>query len=138
MLKKTITYTDYLGNTRTEDFFFNLSRAEVITMSLSTNGGLDNALKLISESHDNKQIVDTFTDIIAKSYGVVSFEDNGKRFRKSPELSKAFMETEAYSELIIELMSDPAKMADFINSIIPKVDKADNKKTVIEVTATTL
>lgn len=117
MLKKTITYTDYNGSQRTEDFYFNLSKAEIAEMELSVNGGYSQMLKDIVAAEDGAQIMAHFKEIILKSYGEKS--QDGKRFVKSQELSAAFAQTEAYSELFMELITNPNAAADFVNSIIP-------------------
>lgn len=118
MLKKTITYTDYDGNERTEDFYFNLTKAELMEMELSTEGGLEKKLNKIIASKDSTKIIETFKDIIVRSYGEKS--DDGKRFVKNKEIADGFTQTEAYSELFMELASDADKAAEFINGIIPK------------------
>ena len=126
MLKKTITYEDYDGNTLTEDFYFNLSKAELIEIESSVPGGISAKLENISKSGDGAEIIKTFKDIILKSYGVKSAD--GKRFMKSEEISKSFEETEAYSELFYELALDAEKAAAFINGIMPKklIEEASN------------
>lgn len=130
MLKKTITYTDYDGNTRTEDFYFNLNKAEIAEMELSTNGGMEKMLTQIVNSQDGKRIMEVFKGIILKAYGVKTAD--GKRFEKSEEISKAFEQTEAYSELFMELVTDAEKAAAFINGIVPVV-KAASPATAISV-----
>lgn len=118
MLKKTVTYVDYNGNERTEDFYFNLSKAEVTEMELSVNGGLTKMLEDIVASNDNQQIIKTFKDIVLKAYGEKS--PDGRRFIKSPEITEAFTQTEAFSEIFMELALDEKAAADFVNGIIPK------------------
>lgn len=117
MLKKTITYTDYNGTERTEDFYFNLSKAELVMMEASVAGGLKQRLEKIVQNQDNVEIMKVFQDLIRKAYGEKSAD--GKRFIKSEEISEAFEQTEAYSELVMEIMADPEKAAAFINGIIP-------------------
>lgn len=117
MLKKTVNYVDYNGVERKEDFYFNLSKAEVTEMELSVNGGLSQMIQNIIDAKDNKQIMQMFKGIILKAYGEKSAD--GKRFVKSEEISKAFAETEAYSEIFMELLLDEQKAADFIKAILP-------------------
>lgn len=117
MLKKSIKYVDYNGNERVEDFYFNLSKAEVAEMELSTQGGLAEMINRIVAAQDAPAIVKVFKELILKAYGEKS--PDGKRFIKSAELSEAFSQTEAYSELFIELATDSKKAADFINGIMP-------------------
>ena len=120
MLKKAITYTDYNGVKRTEDFYFNLSKAEVMEMELGTVGGLAEMLKRIVDSQDVPALIKNFKEIILKAYGEKS--PDGKRFIKSEELSTAFSQTEAYSTLFMELATDHEAASVFINGIIPQVD----------------
>lgn len=117
MLKKTITYTDYNGTERKEDFYFNLTQTEVYEMEMSVNGGLAEKLQKIIDAMDAPFIMKTFKDLIAKSYGVKS--EDGKRFIKSPELSEAFFQTEAYNKLFQEIVTDAKAAADFVNGILP-------------------
>lgn len=118
MLKKTITYTDYDGNERTEDFYFNLTKAELTEMEMSTEGGLGEKIKRIVDAKDVKEIMAIFKDLILKAYGQKS--DDGKRFIKSKELTDAFVQTEAYSELFMTLVTKENEATSFINNIIPK------------------
>lgn len=123
MLKKTITYTDYNNVERTEDFYFNLSKADVIEMNLMVSGGLIEKINKITQTQDMPELFKLFKELIVKSYGEKSLD--GKHFKKSEELSEAFLQTEAYSVLLMELLTgeDAAKKAaDFVNGIIPKAD----------------
>lgn len=120
MLKKTITYTDYNDNVRTEDLYFNLSKAELMEMELTTTGGMQAMLEKIVADQNSAEITKFFKTIILKGYGEKS--PDGKRFIKSEELSRAFSQTEAYSELFMELISDAEKAAEFIKGMLPKID----------------
>ena len=120
MLKKTIKYTDYNGTERTEDFYFNLTKAEILEMEASVFGGLSSVLTKIISSNDQPKIMAQFKYIVHKAYGEKS--EDGRRFVKSDELSTMFEQTPAYEELFMELLTDETKAAEFINSIMPKVD----------------
>lgn len=117
MLKKTVTYVDYNGVERTEDFYFNLSKAEVAEMELSVQGGFSKMLEEIIASKDNVQIVNLFKQMVLKSYGEKS--PDGRRFIKSEEIAQAFAQTEAYSEIFMELALNEDKAAEFVNGILP-------------------
>lgn len=117
MLKKTITYTDYNGVERKEDFYFNLSKAEIMEMELGTAGGFAEMIQKIIDAQDAPTIVKIFKDLVLKAYGEKSAD--GKRFIKSEEISKGFEQTEAYSNLFMELSTDAKAASDFINGIIP-------------------
>lgn len=121
MLKKTMTYTDYNGVERTEDFYFNLTKAEVMEMEMSTTGGLAEMIKRIVAAQDAPAIIKIFKDLVLKAYGEKSAD--GKRFRKVDEngrpLYVEFAQTEAYSMLFMELATDADAAAKFINGIVP-------------------
>ena len=117
MLKKIITYTDYHGVERTEPFYFYLSKAELMEMELGVTGGMTEMLDKIIAAKDAPSLMKTFKEMIMKAYGVKS--DDGKRLIKSEELSIAFTQTEAYSVLFMELITDDKAAADFVNGIIP-------------------
>ena len=118
MLKKTMTYTDYNGTERTEDFYFNLSKAELMEMELSVNGGLAEMLQNIVNAQDSPAIVKTFKEIILKAYGRKT--PDGRGFEKSEELSRAFSQTEAYSDLFMLLATNAEEAAKFVNAIVPQ------------------
>jgi hypothetical protein len=118
VLKKTIVYEDFNGNQVSEDFFFHLSRAELVEMELSTEGGLHEHLQKIIAAEDGKTIIALFKDILLRAYGRRS--PDGKRFVKNATLREEFESTEAYSALFMELVTDAEKAAEFINGIVPQ------------------
>ena len=140
MLSKSIKYTDYNGVEREEKFLFNLTKAELMEMELGTTGGLAESLQKIIESQDNAQIIKIFKELLLKAYGEKSAD--GKRFIKVDEkgnpLSVGFSQTEAYSELFMELATDAKAAADFVKGIIPQdinisdAEIPDNLKPYIE------
>ena len=117
MLKKTITYTDYNQVERTEDFYFNLTKSEVMEMEMSTSGGMAEMIQRIIAAQDSPAIIKIFKELVLKAYGEKS--PDGKRFIKSDEISTAFAQTEAYSNLFMELATDADAAAKFVNGIIP-------------------
>lgn len=118
MLKKTITYIDYDDNERTEDFYFNLNKAELAEMEMSVSGGLSEMIKRIISEQNTPEIMNMFKKLILMSYGEKS--PDGRRFIKSEELTTAFSQTEAYSQLFMELGSNSEEAANFVNGIMPK------------------
>jgi hypothetical protein len=119
ILKETITYTDFDGNERTEDFYFNMTKAELIEMNLEVAGGMEERLRKIVAAKDQVQIIAAFKDLICRAYGEKS--PDGKRFVKSKELTDAFIQTEAYSDLFMRLATDAEAATRFVNNILPKV-----------------
>lgn len=117
MLKKTITFTDYNGVEKKKDYRFNLSKAELMEMEVGTTGGYVEMIQKIVDAQDGPQLIKIFKELVLKAYGEIS--EDGERFVKSDELSKAFSETEAYSQIFMELATNDVAAAEFINGIIP-------------------
>lgn len=127
MFKITKTYTDYNGNERTEDFFFNLTKAECMEMNLSTAGGLDAYLQKIVDTKDVPALIKQFKDLVLMAYGEKSAD--GRRFMKDDEIRRGFAETEAYSMIFMDLATDANAAVAFINGIIPQdLVPEDHKK----------
>ncbi len=128
MYKKTMTYTDYNGVSRTEDFYFNLTKAELTDMELGVTGGLSAMIEKIMATQDVPAVAKIFKELVLKAYGEKS--GDGKYFLKEDEngrpLSAKFKQTEAYSDLYMELAQDADKAAEFVNGITPKIEKPAN------------
>lgn len=118
MLKKSITYTDYNGTERTEDFYFNFNKAELIEMETSVNGGLSQIIENVSKTSDVPELMKIFKKLVLDAYGEKSAD--GKRFIKSEQLRTEFEQTEAYSQLFVELATNSDAAVEFFNGIIPK------------------
>ena len=114
MLKKTISYTDYDGNQRTEDFYFNLSKAEITEMELSMEGGMRAYIKRIIAA---KSQVKLFKDVVLKSYGKKSAD--GRLFMKNDTIRAEFEAHPAYSMIYMDLVTNEAKASAFVNGIMP-------------------
>lgn len=125
MLKKTIAFTDYLGNEREEDFYFHLNKAEVTEMQLEIDGGLTGMLQRIIQKKSGPDIIRTFKMLITRSYGVPS--PDGRKFMKSKDLTDDFLQTEAYNNFFMELVTDAGKAAEFVNSILPNMESDVSK-----------
>lgn len=129
MIKKTIKYTDFNGIEREEDYYFNLTKAEIAEMELSVDGGLAEKVKKIVAAKDMPTLVKIFKDLVLRSYGVKS--DDGRRFIKSEQLRNEFTQTEAYSELFMELSTNADAAVAFVNGIVPKDIESGKKELVI-------
>jgi len=121
MLKKTITYTDYNEVERTEDFYFNLTKAELMEMEMGAVGGLSGMIEKIVSAKDAPAIIKVFKELVLKAYGEKSAD--GRRFIKSKEISDAFAQTEAYSQLFMELATDADAASKFVNGIAPNMEE---------------
>ena len=134
MLVKSITYKDYNGLERTENFYFNLTKSELIEMDAMIPGGMNNAYKMIMDGNDTAALMSTFKTIILKAYGVKSAD--GRRFQKSKEISEAFEQSPAYDKLFMELITNDEKaMLNFVRGIMPEdmqKDAEDAEKQLLQ------
>lgn len=117
MITKTIKYTDYFGNERTEKHNFHLNKAELMKMEMGVKGGLTDMMERIIEAQDNPELMKIFEELIHKAYGVIS--PDGKNFIKNEEVLQQFVQSEAYAELFMELITDSKKAAEFFAGVIP-------------------
>lgn len=116
MLKKPITYTDYNGVQRTENFYFNLSKAELLEMETGTVGTFTEIVSNIIAAKDQPTLVKLFKDMILKAHGEKTPDG---RFEKSEEITKKFISSAAYSELYMELAMNDGAAAEFVKGIMP-------------------
>lgn len=131
MIKREITYTDYDGVERKETFYFNLTKAELLKMESSEDGGLSNKLQNLIDSPNGREIMHFVNAILLAAYGEKSAD--GRRFVKSPEISKAFSETPAFDEIFTELVTDAEKAAVFVNGLMPdltEIKKSGNASSI--------
>lgn len=117
MIKKTVTYKDFDGNERTEDFYFHLTEQELTEWELSVDGGLSGVLSRIINSKDNKKLIEIFKDLLIRSYGVKT--PDGRGFVKNQEVLNDFIYTQAFSDIYMELATDDNAASEFVNGIIP-------------------
>lgn len=135
MFKKTIAYKNYDGEEMVEDFYFHLSKAELIEMEISHEGGFATYLKRIVETKDVNQMIREFKDLILKTIGKKS--EDGRRFIKNDEIRDEFAQTEAYSELFMALATQDGAALEFVTALIPsdlaqQVEKTRNQTTTVE------
>lgn len=117
MIKKRITYADYDGVERTEDFYFNLSKAELAEREMTTAGSFTGALQKMVDAKDLTELAKLFKSLILSSYGEKT--PDGKRFVKSEEISIAFSQTPAYEQLFMELLNNAEAAAEFAEGLLP-------------------
>lgn len=133
MLKKKITFEDYNGNTRTEDFYFNITKAELSRWYFEHgNAGILEHMKHIVVTKDTKGLMDFVSELISISYGIKS--EDGMRFIKDPKLTRDFMQTDAYSVLYLELISEEDAIGNFLQGCLPKsaADSTVSKEDVMK------
>lgn len=116
MYKIRKSYTDYDGNQREEDFYFNFSEAEILEMEMTTEGGLEKRVQCIVDARDRKELVSIFKTLVLDSYGEKS--SDGKYFLKNDDIKAKFKCTKAYSDIFLMLATNDEEAAKFINSVV--------------------
>lgn len=140
MLVKAIKYVDYNGDTKTKNFYFNLTKTELAKLNLSADGGMKEVIKKMINEDDNKKIVDLFEKIVLGAYGEKSAD--GEAFLKSDEIRQRFQCHPAYDQLFMELLEGGEKsIAEFINAVVPqdissKITDADRQEIMKEIVPT--
>lgn len=130
MFKKTITYKDWNGEERTEDFRFNLSKTDIQLLNASMPGGLFNYMKTIYDAKDIPKMMEFFVELIMKAYGEIS--PDGRRFVKDKEVSKAFQETVAFDEIFQWLFNEKGAINEFLLKTVPVELSEELEKTLAE------
>lgn len=131
MFIKKHTFFGYDGKERTEEFMFNLNKAELIKF-MTTNGDytLDKLVARLTEERNTKRVMEIFEDLMRLSYGRISVD--GRKFEKSDALWEDFHQTEAFSDIFSDIVSDEKKAVEFITGIIPKAMADEIAKAVLE------
>ena len=134
MIKKTVTYTDYNGEKRTETFYFHYSEAEILDMEMSEEGSFAERIQRIIDAKDKTALMKLVKKFVIDAYGVKS--EDGKRFMKNDDVKAAFLECPAYSDIFMDMVTDDELAAEFVNGVIPSsmedrvaklsINKADN------------
>lgn len=128
MYKKTITYTDFNGTERTEDFYFHMTQAEILKMEYSQEGGMTNVIQKIIETEETTKLLPLFETVVRMSYGKRSVD--GRHFEKKSEYTDQFLASEAYSNMFVEFMMNADEAAKFINNVCKKIDVDENRKSL--------
>lgn len=114
MIKETIEYENLMsGEKETAELYFHLNKPELVALS----GEIDE-LKEVMNSNDNVRMFTKIKEIVLLAYGVRSAD--GKRFVKSPEITKEFEQSEAFSEYMFALASDADVQDRFFKGLFPE------------------
>lgn len=126
MYTKKITYTDWLGNERTEEFNFTITKAALMEMQFEREGGMREYLQRIIDAKNRKELMEMFKDLVLRAYGEIS--EDGKYFIQDDNTKKRFASSPVYSMLFMKMTDDADFAKEFVNGILPPdLDKAAAK-----------
>lgn len=129
MFKKRISYVDFDGVDRQEDFYFHLSPPEVIRMEAKLGGvSIENYSRTLVDHQNSEKMITFIEDIVLTSYGRKS--ENGKSFMKGPAVREEFEYSQAYAELLVELLTNPESAEKFAAGVA--IQTKDHKKSQVE------
>lgn len=117
MIKKTVTYEDLNGVSRTESFYFHYYESEILEMELSVDGGFAERIQRIIDAKDQTTLIRVIKKFVLDAYGVKS--DDGRQFIKNDEVRARFEQCPAYSKIFMELVLNDKVAADFVNGVVP-------------------
>lgn len=118
MIKETLTYTDYSGIKREEDFFFNLTQVEWMRVSAKCGGDIQAFIAKCVRDNDVSAMLEFIETLVQTAYGEKS--PDGRKFNKGSDILESFIRTEAYNDFVISLFTDTNKAANFFNRLVPK------------------
>lgn len=128
MIKKTVKYEDYNGDTVTEDFYFHLTETEITKMKFSENGGLDKYIEKIMNERDHGKLIDLLDTFILNAYGVKTAD--GRSLIKTEDAKTQFRCCPAYDEIFMECVGDTDKAVAFITGVLPKKMQENARKAI--------
>lgn len=117
MVRREIKFTDFNGKSQTEVGYFNINKAELGKLQMRHNGTYLDYLKLLSERKKVEEMYNFVYELILDSYG--EKDPEGRKFIKTPEMRTDFEQSLAFSEMIVDLVSNPDDLANFVKGIMP-------------------
>lgn len=117
MFKKTIKFTNFNDEEVSKDFYFHLSKSELLTMA-SDGKTMQARIEKIIATKDIAGVLAEFRVLIRLSVGVRS--EDGTRFIKDSDAQSHLLDSPAYDELLFELLSKPDYAAEFVNKLVPE------------------
>lgn len=118
MIKIPITYKDFDDNVVTEDHYFHLSKSELIKLESGDGEAISVKLERAGKSGDGGQIMRVMSEIIELAYGQ-RVDGSGSQFYKDPDLTKMFMGSLAFDQLLTDLLTETTDAVTFVNGLMP-------------------
>lgn len=131
MIKKTMTYVDFNGETVVEDLYFNLNALEYTRLTARNGGDLDKRIADLVEKDDTEGIIALMEDLLLSSYGVKS--EDGRRFVKTKQIREEFEYSQAYADLFVLLLTNPEETKKFGQGIAASAQAQQPVPTLTEV-----
>lgn len=120
MITKTIQYHDLDGDLREDEFCFSMNETQYARVNGLFPGGLeDYALKAAKDKNADAmfKVVDT---LVREAYGERKGKDFVKVLPDGQKLADFFINTEAYDNLLMEVMSSEDNLVAFMSGCLNK------------------
>lgn len=132
MISRTVKYANLLdGKEVTEELWFHLRKDEILRIMGRAKKDWDEYVKEMTAREDVDEIFDFIESVLKLAYGERSSED-GRTFRKDKKLQEDFVNSEAYSELMVSMMVDVAEGGKETQKFFGALVGDPNKETVPE------
>ena len=126
MVERTFTCKGFDGKNYEETYGFYLSRADLLKINLGSFVGLDVLMQKLIDAKNGTEIMNIIDRIMMTAVGHESADH--KKFLKNDEIRDDFRQSDAYSQLFEELVTDAKKASSFLIGCLPE----DMAKTVLE------
>jgi hypothetical protein len=139
LLRKVIRYTNFNDEEVEEEFYFHLTKAELVEFQLSVNDeqGMYGHIERIVAEENRPELIKLFKQLLMMSYGKRS--EDGRRFTKNDRILEEFESTGAYSAALIEILSSTENAIEFYRGILPNdLTSAEAKEAGIDPRVTPL
>lgn len=128
MLEKKISYEDFNGNKVTETFYFHMSKDDVAEFKYRKDGSdIVDVISRIMSTENVRGVLDILKELARAGVGRKGEIQGRSVFIKDQEAKDLLFYTDAYSELMMELIENPTAASDFIAGMLPK-DMAKNMR----------
>lgn len=122
MIEKTIKYHDLRGNEVEDTFYFNLTKAEAMGLAFDEFEGMkfSEVLQSLQSAEDPRLVLAVFKTVLRQAVGVKQETPRGEILTKPDWLKDWFTATDAYSELLEEMLTDTDYAFKFLTGILPQ------------------
>lgn len=120
MVEKVIKYHDFEGNEREDKFYFFLNQVQFSKIDTMFPNGLEEYGKKVAQDRDAGAMLNLIDLIVREAYGERVGVNYTKLAPNGQKLVDFFVNTEAYDNLITELISTEDAMVNFLTGCLPK------------------
>ena len=115
MVKKTVTYEDFSGDSVTETLYFKLNRTELLEMDKAHGFKLDEYLGRLLTEKAHSEMTLFVKELLMKAYG--EKDSDNRHFVKSEEMAERFAQSLAF-DVLFETLMDEKEAGAFVDGLM--------------------